>query len=151
MGAEKARGGSLPPARTRDACFCHAPSSSWGRGASATRAGSDDESASASPGCSDEEQGTLAKLMPFVTLVDPGTMVALLSASVEDFDAEAMALTEPAGTFTLSFASADADCMVAIRPRSATNITLAFSPFEDDTFSYLRVYDGLSIAAPLIA
>ena len=64
------------------------------------RAGPDDESASASRGCSDEEQGALAKLMPFSTLVDPRTIVALLSANVEDFDSEAMALTEPAGAFT---------------------------------------------------
>jgi len=115
------------------------------------RAGPEDESASASPGCSHEEQTALTKLMPFITLVDPGTLVALLSASVEDFDSEAMALTEPAGAFTLSLASVDADCMLAIRPRNATNITLAFSSFELGTFSNLRVYDGLSIAAPLIA
>ncbi len=60
-------------------------------------------------------------------------------------------LPEPEGVFTLSLASVDADCMLAIRPRNATNITLAFSRFELGTFSNLRVYDGLSIVAPLIA
>ena len=113
------------------------------------RAGRNDESAA--PSCSDEEQGALAKLMPFSTLADPATIVALLSASVQDFDAETMALAQPAGVVALSWAEGDTDCMVAIRPRNATNITLAFSRFETGTLSFLRVYDGLSIAAPLIA
>jgi hypothetical protein len=113
------------------------------------RAGPDDESGS--PGCSDEEHSALAKLMPFGTLADPRTLVALLSASVQDFDAESMALTEPAGAVALSWASEDADCMVAIRVPNVTNITIAFSGFKGGTFRSVRVYDGLSIAAPLIA
>ncbi len=106
---------------------------------------------SASPGCSDEEQGALDALMPLSTLADPGTLVALLSSSVQDFAAEAMALTQPAGAVALSWAEADAECMVAIRPRNATNVTLAFSSFTYGTYRSVRVYDGLSIAAPLIA
>ncbi len=70
---------------------------------------------------------------------------------MQDFDAEAMALTQPAGAVALSWAEADADCMMAIRPRNATNVTLAFSGFEPETFRSIRVYDGLSMAAPLIA
>jgi hypothetical protein len=110
-------------------------------------AGPDDES----PRCSDEEQAALAKLTPFGTLTDPRTIVALLSASVQDFDAEAMALTQPAGAVALSWAFEDADCMVAIRVPDATNVTISFSSFKVDTFRSMRVYDGLSIAAPLIA
>jgi len=111
--------------------------------------GSDDEAAS--PGCSAEEHSALAELIPLSTLADPGTLVALLSASVQDFDAEAMALTQPAGAVALSWVEADAECMMAIRPRNATNVTLAFSRFEASTFRSVRVYDGLSMAAPLIA
>ena len=113
------------------------------------RAGPDDESGS--PGCSDEEHAALAKLMPFGTLADPRTLVALLSASVQDFDAEAIVLTQPAAAVALSWGSEDADCMVAIRVPNATNVTISFSGFEVDTFRSVRVYDGMSIAAPLIA
>jgi hypothetical protein len=115
----------------------------------AVRAGPDD--ASGSPGCSDEEQAALAKLTPFGTLTDPRTIVALLHASVQDFDAEAMALTQPAGAVALSWAVEDADCMVAIRPSNATNVTIEFSGFKGGTFRSVRVYDGVSIATPLIA
>ncbi len=64
---------------------------------------------------------------------------------MQDFDAEAMALALPAGVVALSWAEADADCTMAIRPRNATNVTLAFSGFEAGTFSSIRVYDGLSM------
>ena len=101
-------------------------------------------------GCSEEEQGALTKLMPFSTLAEPGTIVALLSASVHDFDAEAMALTEPAGAVTLSVTGADDACVFEIRPRNATNVTLTFTSFRLDN-TYLQLFDGSSKAAPLLA
>jgi hypothetical protein len=144
---EKAHGASHHPAR---AVFCaQFPACPLPLIPNALRAGPDDESGSL--GCSDEEQAALAKLTPFGTLADPRTLVALLSASVEDFDAKAMALTQPAGAVALSWASEASDCMVAIRPPNATSVTLTLSGFEVGTFRSLRVYDGLSTAAPLIA
>jgi hypothetical protein len=114
-------------------------------------AGPDDESAS--PGCSDEEQSALAKLTPLSTLADPTTVIALLSGSVQHFDAGAMALTEPVGAVALSWADTgeDAECMVAIRPRNAANVTLTFTSFNLGNYGFLQVYDGSSTAAPLLA
>ena len=114
----------------------------------AVLAGLDEELAS--PRCSDEEQHALAKITAACTLAKPHTIIALLSASVLDFDPEAMALTEPTGTVTLSVAEADEECMVAIRPRKATNVTLTFTTFDLGNYGYLRVYDGSNTAAPLL-
>jgi hypothetical protein len=117
----------------------------------AVLAGPDDPSAP--PGCSDEEQHALARLTATSTLADPQTIVALLGASVQDFDfdSEAMALTELAGAVAITVAEADEECVVAIRPRNATNVTLAFTSFGLGSFGYLRVFDGLNTAAPLLA
>ena len=75
----------------------------------------------ASPRCSDEEQHALAKITAACTLAKPHTIIALLSASVLDFDPEAMALTEPTGTIALSVAEADGECMVAVLDDTSTS------------------------------
>ena len=107
-------------------------------------AGPDDEFAT--PVCSEEEHGALEKLTAASTLADPQTIVALLSASLQDFDAEAMALTEPAGAVALLVTEADEECVVAIRPRNATNVTLVFTSFGLGNYGYLHVYDGSTAA-----
>ena len=102
-GAEKAHGASLQPARTIALCACPVTAHVE------CHAGAGPDDASASPGCSDEEQSALAKLTPLSTLADPTTVIALLSVSVQHFDAEAMALTEPVGAVALSWAATGED------------------------------------------
>jgi hypothetical protein len=70
---------------------------------------------------------------------------------MQHFDAEAMALTEPVGAVALSLGDTDAECILAIRPRNATNVTLTFTSFNLGDYGFLQVYDGSSTAAPLLA